>query len=153
MDARFLVEGPLAIWLESGKHHAVGVQHVVHLAGVDPVAVHDLGIDTQPAVDETLDCVGDFQLTAPGWREPRDDVVDGGVEHVDPDNGEIAFWLARLLHEASHAPFDELGDAERLGVGDRMEEDLRRATVGCEPLNVRLDATHDEVVAEVEHKA
>ena len=59
----------VAAWLEGREDHAVGVQHVVHLAGVDPVAVHDLGVDAEAAVDQALDGVGDLELAAPGGLE------------------------------------------------------------------------------------
>ena len=104
VDARLLVDDAVAAWAHRAEHHAVGVQHVVHLAGVDPVAVHDLGVDAQPAVDEALDGVGDFELAAPEGLSVGHDLVDGRVEHVDADDGEVARRVLRLLDDAANAP-------------------------------------------------
>ena len=75
-----------------------------------------------------------------------------GIEHVYANDGEVAFRLPRLLDDARHAPFCQLGDAERLGVRHGVQQDLGAAPVRRELLDVGLNPAHHEVVAEVQHE-
>ena len=51
--------------VEVVEDQLVGLEHVLHLAGVLPPAVHDVRVDAQAAVDQRLDRVGDLELAAP----------------------------------------------------------------------------------------
>ena len=59
-------------FLEVVEDQAVGLEHVLDLAGVLPPAVHDVRVDPLAGVHEVLDGVGDLELPAPlGSIAPR----------------------------------------------------------------------------------
>jgi len=67
-----------------------------------------VGLDAQAGVDQVLDCIGDLELAARARRDRARSVVDGGGEHVDADEREVAARLRRLLRERDDAVAVEL---------------------------------------------
>ena len=87
--------------------------------------------------------------------------MDGGVEEVDADQGQVGRRLLRLLDQPQHlAVGAELGHAEPLGVGDAGQQDLghRRLRAAADPavaleaLDEPLHALAQQVVAQVHHE-
>ena len=78
--------------------------------------------------------------------------MDGGAEHVDADEREVAAGRRRLLDQAHDAVAVELGDAVVLRVRHRREQDQRVALAASEALDQLDDPALQEVVAEVHHE-
>ena len=79
--------------LDVVEDQAVGLEHVLHLAGVLPPAAHDVRVDPQPGVDQMLDRVGDLELAAPRRLDRARRVEDRLREHVDADEREVGLRL------------------------------------------------------------
>ena len=87
--------------------------------------------------------------------------MDGAVEQIDPDEGEVRGGLLRLLHESGHSTVVvDLGDAERAGVRHLRQQDLSGGrprslcrltsrSFGDEPLDEGGQTGFEHVVAEV----
>ncbi len=85
-----------------------------------------------------------------GRLDPVDRLEDGGVEHVDADQRQVALRLLGLLDQAPDLAFvGQLGDAELLGVRHLGEQDLGVAAQGAELVHQAGDAAGDQVVAQV----
>ena len=121
-----LVQLALDVADDGAEHEAVGLEHVLELAGVLPPAGDHVRLDAQAAVDHVLDGVGDLELAAGAGRDGLHAVEDGRGEEVHADQGEVAARLGRLLDEPRHVPVAvELGDAVALRVGDLLQQDER----------------------------
>ncbi len=138
--------------LDHVEDQPVGLEHVLQAAGVLPPAGHLVGLHREPAVDEVLDGVGDLQLAAARGPDGLGRLHDRRGEHVDPDQGEVAARLRRLLDQGHHAAVLQLGDAVRLRVGHALEQDHRVAGAGAEAVDQLRDAVAQQVVAEVHHE-
>src|ERR687885_1120078 len=102
-ELRARVHGPPDLWLHPFEDQAVGLEHVFHLAGVDPAAVEEVWLHVVAVVDQPLDGVRDLQFAARGGLyavHGREDVV---VKHVDADDRQVADALPGLLHQTDHA--------------------------------------------------
>ena len=73
------------------EDEAIGFEHVVFFAGVNPPAAMDVGEDRFLAIDEGLDGVGDFEFAPPRWFDGVDGIPDRFVEHVDAHQCQIGF--------------------------------------------------------------
>ena len=82
------------------QHQAVGVEHVLHLAGVNPPTFMDVGIDLVAVLHQVLDRVGDLELVAPGRPDGLDGLKDVRVKHIDTDQGQVARRIAGLFDQA-----------------------------------------------------
>ena len=138
--------------LDVVEDQAVGLQHVRHLAGVLPPAVHDVGVDAAAAVHQRLDRVGDLELAAVGRLDRARGVEDRRREHVDAHEREVGGGLGRLLHQPRDAAVGELGHAVVLGVGHGGQQDLRVGRLLAELADQLGDAVAQQVVAEVHHE-
>ena len=102
-----------------------------------------------PAVDQSLDRVGDLELAAGRGSERRGDRMDLRAEEVDAGDREVGDGLLRFLDDAAHSAVTvEDGDAERGRLRDALEEDLARTLGAGEGLGIGGDAVLEEVVAE-----
>ena len=136
--------------VERLEHDAVGLQHVLELAGVLPPAAHDVRVDVQATLDQVLDGVGDLQLAAGRRLDAPDRLEDARVEHVDADQRQVALRLLRLLDQPHDlAVGGELGDPELLRVRHPGEQDLGVAAEAPELFHELGDAAGDQVVAQV----
>src|SRR5437764_14547404 len=69
--------------VEIVQDQPVGVEHVLHLAGVLPPAAHDVRVDRHTGVDQVLDRVGYLELSAPRRLDRTRRLEDRRGEHVD----------------------------------------------------------------------
>ena len=99
-----------------------------------------------------LDRVGDLELAPRARRDRTRGVVDGGGEHVDPDEREVAARLRRLLGERDDAVAVELRHPVALRVRHGSEQNQRVRLVRAETFDKFGDPTLEEVVAEVHHE-
>ena len=108
-------------------------------------------VHLEAAVDEVLDGVGDFELAASRRLDLVDRVEDVLVEHINADQGQIAFRLLGFFFEAQDAAAArrQLGDAELLRMGHFGQQDLRGAAELAELVDQAFDAAGDQVVAQV----
>ena len=73
---------PSIALLEVVEDQPVGLEHVLHLPGVLPPAVHDVRVHALAALHHRLDRVGDLELVAPGGLDRARRVEDRRGEHV-----------------------------------------------------------------------
>ena len=81
-------------------------------------------------VEEPLDGVGDLELAPGRGLDRADGLVDGGVEQVDADQGEVRRRVGRLLHQADDLARPRRSRPRRTGGG------LGRGTAGSGPRGV-----------------
>ncbi len=135
------------------QHGAVGLQHVVDVAGVLPIPGDGRRTDVQPLVQQPLDGVGDLQFAAGGGGDRPDRPVDRGTEEVGAHQGQVALGPPRLLLQADDAPVGaELGDPEAGRVRHFGEQQPGVARVRPESGHGAGDPADDEVVAEEEQE-
>src|SRR3954470_7400234 len=131
------------------EDQAVRLEHVLHLTGVLPPAVDDVGIDAQAPVHQRLDRVRDLELVPPGGLDRAGGVEDRRGEHVDPDQRQVGLRLLGLLDQLRDAAVVELGDAVVLGIRHRRQEDQGVGGLGAECVDQLVDSVAEQVVAEV----
>ena len=155
VDRRALVDLAVDARLDAFEQQPVRLQQRCELAGIDPPTVELLGANAMAMIDQPLDRLGDLQLAARRRRDRCDRLVDRAIEQVDTDEGEIGWWLGRLLDQSHDITVVvEDGDAEALRIGYLLQQDLRarrRQLVAS-----RLELPHEagqvlfeQVVAEV----
>ena len=129
LDPRALVDQSGDRRLDGLEHEAVALEERGEHAGVLPPAVEDLVAHPVALVDQPLDGVGDLELAAGGGLDGAHRLVDGAVEEVDADEGEVRRRVGRLLDQrADRAVVGEGGHAEALRVGHAGQQDLRGRT-------------------------
>src|SRR5215204_6906346 len=93
-ERRFRVDRPVDPALQRTKDEPVGFEHVVFLAGVDPIVPNCLRPDLETGVDQRLNCVGDLQFTSRGWCQGGRNLMHLRSEVVDTDYREIRYGLS-----------------------------------------------------------
>lgn len=94
------------------EDEAIGFEHIVFFAGVDPPAAMNIGEDGFLAIDEGLDGIGDFEFAPPRRFDGVDGIPDSFVEHVDAHQGKVGFGLFGFFDEAQNTAIGvEFGDA------------------------------------------
>src|SRR4051812_33378306 len=117
LDLAVAFDGALDELLEGLEDQAVGFEQRRQLPGVDPPALQHLVAHLVALVEQPLDRLGDLELAAGTGLDRPHRLVDGGVEEVDADQGEVGGRHRRLLHEPEHVTVAvELGHAEAAGV-------------------------------------
>ena len=113
MSVDIRVDLPVDPPLQRTEDEPVGLEHVVFLAGVDPVVADGLRANVEPSVDQPLDGVRDLELAPRGWHQRRRDLVHLGSEVVDADHREIRNGLPRFLDQPQNPAVGiEDGDAK-----------------------------------------
>jgi hypothetical protein len=77
--------------LDGVENQAVGLEHVLELAGVLPPALDDVRPDLEAAVDQVLNRVGDLQFVAEARLDASTDVEDSGPNMYTPTSARSLF--------------------------------------------------------------
>ena len=109
--------------LDAAQDEAVGLQHVLELAGVLPPTRDGVRFHAQATVDHVLDGIGDLELTARRRLDGLDALEDGRRNRYTPTSarslrGSVGFSTSRAVSVAV-----ELGDAVGVRIGDLLQQD------------------------------
>src|SRR5262245_29470539 len=149
LDSRLDIDGAIDAPLNRVENQPIRFEHVLEFAGILPPAVDDVRPHFQAAVDQVLDGIRDLQLVAEAGADGPDGLEHGRREHVDANQGKIAFRLRRLFNQPDDPAVRQFRYAEHLWIRHAREQDLRHRLFADELLHEVRDALVEQVVSEV----
>lgn len=134
-----------------GEKPGVRGENIGHSAGVDPPPFECRPTHRPSPIDEVLDRVGDFVLTAGRRGDRLHGIGNGRLESVDPDYRQIGTGIGWLLDERSHpTPVVDLHDSVTAGVVDLVNHHSHLGTAREVLVDEMRRAASEQAVAQVE---